>query len=251
MGWERFSGATVAGDVRVLRGVDGRDLYVYVPRSHGRGRRFPVIYMHDGQNLFDEVTSNSGEWCVDETMEGLADEGIEALVVGVTVDGTRQEQYAGAGAEPYIRFLVETVGPLVAETFDVDGRREATGVAGSSLGGVISLHALYAHPDVFGFAGVFSPAFWFNDDALFPLVAGAEPPDARIYLDVGDREHEVETIRAAYVDGFERMRALLERKGFEDDRFLAVLDRGGLHHESAWARRLPDALRFLLGPLRF
>ena len=247
MAWKPFRGDTVVGDLRVLGDVQGLDVYAYLPPSHGGGRRFPVVYMHDGQNLFDEASSNSGEWRVDETMEALAAEGLEAIVVGVTVDETRQQQYAGAGADAYLRFLVETVRPLVADAFDVDGRREATGIAGSSLGGVISLHALYAHRDVFAFAGVLSPAFWFNGDALFRVVEREDPPRARIYLDVGDDEGDGdEERRLAYVDGFERMRALLETKGLTGDRLRAVLDEGGIHHETAWARRLPDALRFLL-----
>ena len=248
MPWEPFRGDTVVGDVRVRRGVAGRDLYAYLPPSHGGGRRFPVVYMHDGQNLFDDTTASSGvEWRVDETMETLAAEGVEAIVVGVTVDDTRQEQYAGAGAEAYLSFLVNTVRPLVADAFNCDARREQTGIAGSSLGGVISLHALYAQRAVFGFAGVFSPAFWFNRDALLAVVERDDPPDARIYLDVGDDEGDGdEQRRRDYVNGFERMTALLQSKGFGDDALRTVLDRGGVHHETAWARRLPDALRFLL-----
>ena len=250
--WEPFTGVSVVGDVRVRRAVEGRDVYVYLPPSHGSGRRFPVVYMHDGQNLFDNPTSHSGvEWRVDETMEELAGEGLEALVVGISVDETRQSQYAGAGAEAYLRFVVETVRPLVAEAFDIDERRQATGVAGSSLGGVISLHALYAHPDVFGFAGVFSPAFWFNDDALFDVVEREPPPDARIYIDVGDREwNDGDDTRGTYVDGFRRMTALLRTRGFDERMLRAVLEEGGAHHERDWARRLPDALRFLLGSVK-
>ena len=255
MSWEPLSAAergTVAGDVLVLRDVESpqlgnrRDLYAYLPPSHGDGRPFPVVYMHDGLNLFDEATSNSGEWQVDETMERLAGEGLEAVVVGVPHGPDRREEYAGAGAEAYLSFLVDTVRPLVEAAFDADGSREARGIAGSSLGGVISLQGLLAHPDVFGFAGVFSPAFWWNDDRLFELVERTPPPPARIYLDVGDDEDPDERIRASYVDGFERMSALLREKGYGDHSLLTVLERGGKHHETVWARRLPDAFRFLL-----
>jgi predicted alpha/beta superfamily hydrolase len=245
-------GHTVVGDVRVLRGVESpqlgnrRDLFVYVPRSHGSGRRFPVLYMHDGNNLFDEPTSHAGEWRVDETMEELADEGLEAIVVGVPHGADRGGEYAGASADAYLSFLVDTVRPLVEQAFDVDSRPESTGLAGSSLGAVISLHGLYARPDVFGRAGAFSPAFWWNGDRMFDVVERTPPPPARIYMDVGDREDDDDVRRRAYVDGFERMAALLRRKGYDDATLLAVLARGGLHHEGEWARRLPDALRFLL-----
>jgi predicted alpha/beta superfamily hydrolase len=242
------------GDVRVLRGVDSsqlgnrRELYAYLPPSHGCGRLYPVLYMHDGLNLFDEATSNSGEWRVDETMEQLAGDGIEAIVVGIPHGPDRGHEYAGDGAEAYLSFLVDTVRPLVEGSFDTDNRREARGIAGSSLGGVVSLHGLYAHPDVFGLAGVFSPAFWWNDDRMFEVVERSPPPPARIYLDVGDDEDEDEDTRAAYVEGFERMGELLRAQGYGDESLRTVLDRGGKHHENEWARRLPDALRFLLGP---
>jgi predicted alpha/beta superfamily hydrolase len=258
--WEphpRGDAHTVVGDVRVLRDVESpqlgnrRDLLAYLPPSHGDGRRFPVVYMHDGQNLFDVATSNSGEWRVDETMEVLAAEGIEAIVVGIAHAGDeddRGREYAGGRAHAYLDFLVDTVRPLVEETFSVDSRRDKRGIAGSSLGGVISLHALYARRDTFGFAGVFSPAFWYDDEALFPVVERERPPDARIYIDVGDTElnNGVDT-RRIYIEGFEQMTALLRRKGFDDASLRAILEPGGRHHENDWARRLPDALRFLLG----
>ena len=253
MAWERYSGE-VAGDVRILADVESpqlgnhRDLLAYLPISHGSGLRFPALYMHDGQNLFDEATSNSGEWRADETMEDLAREGIEAIVVGIPHAGDeRGVEYAGARAAAYLDFVADTVRPLVEDAFDAAARREARGIAGSSLGGVISLHGLYARRDVFGFAGVFSPAFWWNDDTLFPVVESEEPPEARIYIDVGDEEwNDGEDTRRSYVEGFERMTGLLRARGFDDRSLCAVLEPGGAHHESDWARRLPDALRFLL-----
>jgi predicted alpha/beta superfamily hydrolase len=234
--------------MHVLRDVESpqlgntRDLVVYLPPSHGEpDRSFPVVYMHDGQNL--------SEWRVEETMDQLAREGIEAIVVGIPVEAeNRRHEYAREAARDYLAFIVDTVRPIVEQEFAVDGRREARGLLGSSLGGVISLHGLYAHPDTFGFAGVLSPAFWWNgDDRWFELVEQNESPPARIYIDVGDSERaEDEETRRRYVEGFERMTDLLQRRGFDDGSLRAVLDRGGAHHENDWARRLPDALRFLL-----
>lgn len=168
-------------------------------------------------------------------------------MVGVPHGVDRGGEYAGDLAEAYLAFLVDTVRPLVEQVFDVDSRPDSTGLAGSSLGGVISLHGLYARPDVFGLAGVFSPAFWWNGDRMFDVVERTPAPAARIYMDVGDREDEDERTRRAYVDGFERMAALLRREGWDDETLLAELARGAVHHESEWARRLPRALRFLLG----
>jgi predicted alpha/beta superfamily hydrolase len=250
MDWASFRGETVVGDVRVLRGSTERDLFAYLPPTHGEGRRFPVVYMLDGQNLFDDATAYSGvEWRVDETMEQLAREGIEAIVVGIpaAAGDERGAEYSGAKIEQHLSFVVDTVRPLVESSFDVDSRRERTGMAGSSLGGVASLHAVYTRPETFGFAGVLSPAFWWtSDDRWFELVERTPAPDARIYLDVGDAEMpEDEETRRMYVDGFERMAALLQER-FDDGSLRTVLEPGGAHFETDWARRLPDALRFLL-----
>ena len=233
--------------MQVLRDVESpqlgntRDLVVYLPPSHGQGRSSPVVYMHDGQN--------AAEWRIEETMDALAREGIEAIVVGIPVEkDNRRHEYAQEGARDYLAFVVDTVRPLVEREFAVDERREARGLLGSSLGGVISLHGLYAHPETFGFAGVMSPAFFWNgDDRWFRLVERNDPPPARIYLDVGDRELDDDELSRRYVEGFERMAALLRARGYEDGSLRTVLERDGVHHEEAWARRLPDALRFLLG----
>jgi predicted alpha/beta superfamily hydrolase len=250
VGWERYEGETVTGNVRILRGELDRDLFAYLPPSHGLpGRRFPAVYMHDGQNLFDEATSNTGEWRVDETMEALAQEGLEAIVVGISHAGEqRSHEYAGDGARAYLDFVVEEVRPLVADAFAVTPGRDSTGVTGSSLGALSSLLALYAYPEVFGFAGLLSPAFWWNgDDRWYELIESESRRDARIYMDVGDDEGEGdEQLRRAYVDGFERMASLLRANGYGEDELRTVFEPGGVHLESAWARRLPDALRFLL-----
>jgi predicted alpha/beta superfamily hydrolase len=250
--WEPFRGETVVGDVRVLRRAADRDLYAYLPPSRGGRMQFPVVYMLDGQNLFDDATAHSGtEWRVDETMEELAREGIAAIVVGVPAapGEERGHEYSGAKIDEHLSFLVDTVRPLVEEAFDVDPHRERRGIAGSSLGGVASLHAVYTRPETFGFAGLFSPAFWWTgDDRWFELVERNTKPDARVYIDVGDSEMpEDEQTRRRYVEGFERMTSLLRSRGFDNGSLRAVLERGGAHHETDWARRLPDALRFLLG----
>jgi predicted alpha/beta superfamily hydrolase len=183
-------------------------------------------------------------------MEGLAREGIEAIVVGIPAapGDERGHEYSGAKIEQHLSFVVDTVRPLVEESFDVDPRRERTGIAGSSLGGVASLHAVYTRPETFAFAGVFSPAFWWTgDDRWFELVERSVRPNARVYIDVGDSEMpEDEETRRQYVEGFERMTSLLRARGFDNGSLRAVLEPGGAHFETDWARRLPEALRFLL-----
>jgi len=138
--WERYAGGPVAGDVRVSRA--DRDLHAYLPPSYERSdRRFPGLYMHDGQNLFDATTSFAGEWGVDETMEELAVEGLEAIVIGIPHGEDRVREYTpfnGCGDE-YLAYVVDTVKPLVDSSFRTLSDREHTGIMGSSLGALISL----------------------------------------------------------------------------------------------------------------
>ncbi len=218
---------------------DDRQLWIYLPPSYEQTERhYPVLFAHDGQNLFDDDLSFSGEWRADETLESLAhDEGIEAIVVGVANSGsqrmTEYSPFTGTG-EAYVDYLVDEVRPLVAASFRIAREPARTGLLGSSAGGTISLYAIAARPDVFGLAGVLSPAFWWLGEAMFDYLRERDVA-GRIYMDIGDRERGV--------DNMLRMVELLETKRVE---LQHAVEPGGEHNEAAWARRLPDALRFLL-----
>lgn len=261
---------SVVGTLKVYHDVrsavlgNARDLFVYLPPSYAAGaRRYPVVYMQDGQNLFDHALSYAGEWQVDETMEALSHEGIEAIVVGVPNAGVRRlDEYApfrdarGAGGHgaAYVEFLADTVKPLIDRDFRTLPGREHTGVLGSSMGGLISMFAFFHRPDVFGFAGVMSPSLWFAQESMFPYVQRQPFVPGRLYLDAGTAEDMAprhRTLRRPLVGScatnVRRMHRLLLEKGYRDGVDLLVVEEpGGIHHESAWARRLPDALRFLL-----
>lgn len=228
-----------------------RDLLVYLPRSYGQAdTRYPVIYMHDGQNLFDNATSFSGEWGVDETMESIGLLGLEAIVVGVPNMGEhRLDEYSpfvqpgqgGGRGAAYVAFLVETVKPLIDRDLRTLPGHEHTGIFGSSMGGLISLYAFFSQPEVFGFAGLMSPALWFARRAIFPFMERAPFAPGRLYLDVGTEEgHET-------LADTRRMRRLLRQKGYQSSRSLRyVEDSGAGHTEAVWSRRMPAALAFLL-----
>jgi predicted alpha/beta superfamily hydrolase len=259
---------TVIGNLLVMHHVyspqldNRRDILVYLPPSyHTVDRRFPVIYMHDGQNLFDATTSFLGEWQVDETLENLAGEGIEAIAVGIPniserrlheLSPFRESRSEGQG-DAYLRFIVETVKPLIDASFRTLRQRERTGILGSSMGGMIGLYGYLAYPEVFGFAGVFSPSFDFGSSAIFSFVEqAANIPPGRIYMDVGTNEGgnilkdptEIPEFSRGYLESVQRMRDLLLAKGCDDLHYVEESD--AVHNEDAWARRLPDALRFLL-----
>ena len=262
---------TVVGTVKVLPAVESvelgnrRDILVYLPPSYGAGsREYPVLYMQDGQNLFDQFTSYTGEWRVDEILEELAAEGLEAIVVGVpnmTVDRLyeytpfRDPRFGGGGAPAYLRFVVDVVKPLVDAEFRTARERERTGILGSSLGGLVSLFALFEHPGTFGLVGALSPSALFADGALLTYLLGRPYQPARIAVDVGTLEGPPATstwllsrlLTRPYVTRVREVRDLLVEMGYRPGRDLRYVEqRGGIHNERDWSRRLPGVLRFLL-----
>jgi predicted alpha/beta superfamily hydrolase len=231
---------------------NSRDLLVYLPPSYDDGQqRYPVLYMHDGQNLFDPATSFAGEWEVDQTLEAASGEGLEVIIVAVPNMGPeRSNEYSpfldpkngGGKGELYLRFLVETVKPIIDADFRTLADRANTGIAGSSMGGLISLYAFFRYRHVFGFAGVMSASLWFADRAVLQWVERQPFAGGRIYIDVGMREGQ-KTLQDVM-----RLRDVLEAKGYRNlDDLLCVVDTAGDHSERAWARRLKRKLRFLLG----
>ena len=222
-----------------------RDLVLYVPAARARGEaRYPVIYMQDGQNLFDASLSFAGTWGVDETLRWASGRGLDAIVVGIpNLGAARMAEYnpfVEAG-DRYLDFVTHTVKPLVDAQFPTLPNRSHTGIAGSSMGGLISLYAFFRSSEIFGFAAALSPSLWFADGALLELVAGAPRVPGRLYLDVGMREGD-QTVALA-----RRLRDLLLTKGYDPRReFRWVEDEDGVHHESAWGRRFREALPFLL-----
>lgn len=243
-----------------------RPILVYLPPSyHHSDRRFPVIYMQDGQNLFDNATSYAGEWGVDETMEGLGrHEGLEAIIVGIpNASIHRVDEYSpfhdrrlgGGRGDDYLRFIINTLKPRVDSEFRTLRGRRHTGIMGSSLGGLISLYAFFQYPADFGFAGVMSPSLWFAGEAIFDYIDSAVYYPGKLYLDAGTRElgesaggrlHRATASRRYYAS-VRRLKSMLVRKGYRPLRdIMHVEEKWAGHSESSWGRRLPPALRFLL-----
>ena len=238
------------GSVQVVP-ANGRNLLVYTPASYARGdARYPVIYMQDGQNLFDPATSFAGDWGLKTALAWASRRGFQAIVVGIPNMGTaRINEYtpfvdpkAGGGqGERYLDYLVHTVKPLIDERFRTLADASHTGIAGSSLGGLISLYAFFRYPEVFGFTAALSPSLWFANAAILEFVERAPHVRGRVYLDVGLREGP------AHVALARRLRDILVDKGYEPRVELRwVEDREGRHQESAWGRRFRKALPFLL-----
>ena len=248
---------TIVGTVKVLEDVaspelgNTRTVLVYLPPRYAvETQHYPVVYMHDGQNLFDEATSYSDEWQVDETMEQLSRSGYPAIVVGIHNAGDqrideygpfRDPAHGGGKGDAYLTFLVDTLKPRIDQEFRTLPDRLHTGIMGSSMGGLISLYALFRDPEVFGFAGILSPSLWFADRAIFPFVQQAPFTPGTIYLDIGRLEGQEDLADTR------RMCAILIDKGYRPGTdILCVEESTAEHHEPAWTGRMHAALRFLL-----
>jgi predicted alpha/beta superfamily hydrolase len=250
---EHYAGEhSISGTVLVLPDVwspqleNRRDILIYLPPSYfASERRYPVLYMQDGQNLFDAATSfASVEWGVDETLEALSHDGLEAIAVGIPNMGERRINEYTPPANPwwrgtghrYVAFVVDTLKPLIDRDFRTQPDRMHTGLFGSSLGGLISLYAFFTRSDVFGLVGAMSPSLWVGGGVILDQIRESPHVAGRIYIDHGTQESSAQ-----------RLADFLLAKGYHDGEDLRyVVDRQGRHTEADWARRLPNALRFLL-----
>lgn len=244
---------TFKRDIPQLRAARRR-IWVYLPPGYeNSGLRYPVLYMHDGQNLFDQKTSHCGAWGVGRILDGLCRKKKTpgAIVVGIDNGGPKRwDEYSpwgkadGTGrcsGDKYARFLVEDLKPLIDEKFRTVPGRESTGIAGSSLGAIISFYAAFRYPEVFSRAGVFSPYFRFAFADAKDLVQRVRLPGGlRVYMDVGTKEGEP---KEAYLKDTRAMAAVLSGKEGVTQKF--VVDKGGRHNEKDWARRFPAAFLWL------
>lgn len=227
-----------------------RRIWIYLPNSYATtpARRYPVLYMHDGQNVFDACTSFSGEWGVDETLRQLA---ADCIVVAVDNGGPerlnelspwRNPQYGGGLGNEYVDFMVRTLKPYVDAHYRTLSGREFTGVAGSSMGGLISTYAALQYPAVYGKVGVFSPAFWFAKDSLLRYVRQHQPPaDTRFYFVSGTTESET------MVPLMQAMRDSLAQRGVPLANLQYSTPADGQHAEWFWKREFPAAYKWLYG----
>jgi len=185
-----------------------RRVWVYLPPTYNTSsKKYPVLYMHDGQNVFDDATSFSGEWGVDEAIDTLGLKTKECIVVGIDNGGDKRlNEYCpydfslngiaannktniGEGRK-YVGFLVKTLKPFIDKKYRTLKDQKNTFTAGSSMGGLISMYAVLEYPKVFGGAGVFSPAFWVAPKIFDDIKAKGKKVNAKIYFYAGDAEGE-------------------------------------------------------------
>ena len=229
-----------------------RRIWLYLPPDYeNSGKNYPVLYMQDGQNVFDAATSFSGEWQVDEALNRLFEDGDEGVIVVAIDNGgvSRLDEYTpwanptygGGGGDAYVNFIVETLKPYVDEHYRTKSGREFTGIMGSSLGGLISLYAAIEHQDVFSKAGVFSASFWFADEVYTHVASTGKEADMRIYMIAGDLEGE----GGEQVTDMNAMYNTLLSAGFSEEEVVAISHPDGQHSEWYWAREFPAAYEWL------
>ncbi|HEY4002168.1 MAG TPA: alpha/beta hydrolase-fold protein [Candidatus Xenobia bacterium] len=235
-----------------------RTVLVYLPPGYRQSlRRYPVLYLQDGQNDFDRQTSAFGqEWGLDESAERLIRSHQMAPVIMVAVYNSADRiveytpvsdpKHPGGGADRYIQFLLSELKPWVDHQYRTVPDDSA--IMGSSLGGLLSLYASWRHPDVFRRVGCVSPSLWWDGQWLTHAMATSPPtpPLRRIWLDIGTEEGDEP---AETVADTRRMHVVLQGAGYRDEQTLFYREIPGAHHnETAWAARVPDILVHLFPP---
>jgi len=248
---------------RVFRNT--RFLRVWLPPGYddsaNTGRRYPVFYLNDGQNLFEASTSFTGvEWEVDETADRLIREGTIPPLIIVGLDNAaraRIREYMpyrslhpillrGQGSR-YPNFLIKEVMPFIARNYRVATGPENTGLGGSSLGALIALYTAAARPGMFGRLLLESPALWASNRQMIRASHEVKRWPERIFLATGTAEAGREDRNRSVVDDVRELSGILRRAGLDDRRLRLVIEECATHHEASWARRFPEALGFLFG----
>ena len=260
----------VAGDLRlhefhsrVFRNT--RFLRVWLPPGYddpaNSSRHYPVFYLNDGQNLFESSTSFTGiEWQVDETADRLIREGVVPPMIFVGIDNAGRERIREymphrsmsplimrVRGRYYPNFLMKEVMPFMARTYRIAAGPENTGLGGSSLGALISLYTTIARPGLIGRLLLESPSLWASNRQIIRDSRNVRQWPERVYLAMGTAEAGREDRDRSMVDDTRELAGILGRAGFDDKRLMLLIDDGATHHESAWARRFPQALAFLFG----
>jgi predicted alpha/beta superfamily hydrolase len=256
------------GYVHILRDFSSpqegfvRTVRIYTPDAYDQApdQRFPVLYMHDGQNVFAHHDSALFDtWCVNTALEhGVGEGRLEPwIVVAVDSGPGRVEEYSpwdesrarvSARGEAYARFVVETLKPYVDGVYRTRRGAEWTGVMGSSLGGLMSLYLGWKYPELFGRIGALSPSVMWSEYKLFQHWTAHSQRWTRIYLDAGTFEWiDPGGVPLPYGEATHDFYHHLKRLGYADHEVHLVLDPSGIHHEKDWQRRLPFALDWLLG----
>jgi alpha-glucosidase len=223
-----------------------KKIWVYLPKNYAStNKKYPIIYMHDAQNLFDKKTSYAGEWEVDETLNEMK---AQVIVIGIEHGNDKRmdeltpfknEKYGGGNGDNYLKFIAETLKPKVDRLYRTKTNAKNTAIFGSSLGGLISFYSVLKYPKVFGKAGVFSPSFWFSAE-IYTLMENSEKTKARILFLCGNKESD------DMVSDLKKMETLLDKnRCYCLNLNKTVIIKDGEHNEKLWQENFEQAVKWL------
>jgi predicted alpha/beta superfamily hydrolase len=261
---------SVTGDLRLLEFRsrvfrNTRMLRVWLPPRYdapgNASRRYPVLYLNDGQNLFDRATAFAGvEWQVDETADRLIRQEVIPPLIVVGIDNAQSQrikEYVPYRSFPppilrpkgkrYPAFLIDEVVPFVGERYRVANGPENTGLGGSSLGALISLYTVIERPGVFGHLLLESPSLFISNRRILKNAGHSRKWPAKVFLAIGTREAGREDKDKQVVEDVRKLERSLHDAGLDERRLLVKIEEGASHNEAEWAKRFPDALSFLFG----
>ncbi len=252
---------------KVYRNI--RNLRVWLPANYfapvNRAKHYPVLYMQDGQNLFDEATAFNHEWRFDETVQFLTGSMKIHPMIVVGIDNTprRANEYLpypdpentelgkpetqDVHGKQYGEFVINEVMPLIEKKYRVLTGAHSTGIGGSSYGGAVALYTVLAHPGVFGKALIESPSLLIGNGQLLKDAEKTTQFPERMYVAIGTAEESDEKAAAKDVDAVTDLEKILRAKGLGPTKLKVVVEEGAHHNETAWSKRLQSALLFLYG----
>jgi predicted alpha/beta superfamily hydrolase len=219
-----------------------RRIWIYLPEEYERTKKqYPVLYMQDGQNVFDASTAAADEWAVDECLDSLIASGKPpCIVVGIDNGPKRLNEYNpfafqdfGEGeGDPYLNFISQTLKPFIDKKYRTLPSKENTIIAGSSMGALISYYAMIKLPQVFGKAGIFSPAFWTAPDIKHLTDSLASKINGKFFFYIGEKEGD------SFVKDMQDIQESLGEKSAA--MIYSVVDEDGIHNEAAWRKWFPE-----------
>lgn len=228
-----------------------RTVRVYFPPNYSSSQGFPVIYMFDGQNLFDASTAFAGEWRVDEIMDSLFERrGLGCIVVAIYHgEDERLNEYTpwpnadklGGDGAKFARFIVRDLKPYIDKYYRTLPDRNNTIIMGSSLGGLMALYTALEYPRVFGKVGAFSPSLWWSEEAFTQIEKFRKRQFQKIYLYGGEKESE------SLIPNIDRAEKMLQEVGFSENEIFKSIAPDGRHNEYYWGREFPEALKWMFG----
>lgn len=225
-----------------------KKIWLYLPKNYSYStQRYPVIYMHDAQNLFDKTTSYSGEWNIDETLDSI---NAPVICVGIEHGGNKRieeltpfetEKYGGGKADVYLNFIVNTLKPYIDIQYRTKTNAKNTCIFGSSLGGLVSFYGAVKYPNIFGKVGCFSPSFWINRKELNNLLSETSVFKAKIYFLCGDHEGASDMVSDMknIIQWVNTKRCECKKQNKE------IIVKGGEHNEKLWRESFKKAYLWL------